>query len=195
MRRWPLPLQPRFIVYTIVLVLTAILLFEYIFECTSFYVGIPLLLFRMQIYPDFIVIDGKECQRALVVPDKAERVFNFHRATLEALATLFEPRGSTIRQNLRRRPEVAPDLYKFVHSCSIGLARKVSRVKRPHGRADNKVSIESVAHQLTQHTNLNRSQTATTGKDKSRFLGSTGHELLLRRAGWRDTNYTSTAIL
>jgi glutamate synthase domain-containing protein 2 len=45
MRRWPLPLQPRFIVYTIVLVITAILLFEYIFEFTSFFVGIPLLLF------------------------------------------------------------------------------------------------------------------------------------------------------
>src|SRR6516165_11511170 len=45
MRKWPLPLQPRFIVYTIVLVITAILLFEYIFEFTSFYVGIPLLLF------------------------------------------------------------------------------------------------------------------------------------------------------
>ena len=45
MRKWPLPLQPRFIVYTMVLVITAILLFEYIFEFTSFYVGIPLLLF------------------------------------------------------------------------------------------------------------------------------------------------------
>jgi glutamate synthase domain-containing protein 2 len=47
MRRWPLPLQPRFIAYTIVLVITAILLFEYIFEFTSFYVGIPLLLFSI----------------------------------------------------------------------------------------------------------------------------------------------------
>ena len=47
-------------------------------------------------------------------------------------------------------PEAAPDLSKFVHSRSIGRARKVSR---------------------------------GTGKDKSRFLGSTGHELLLRCAG------------
>jgi len=47
MRRWPLPLQPRFIVYTMVLLITAILLFEYIFEFTSFYVAIPLLLFGM----------------------------------------------------------------------------------------------------------------------------------------------------
>ena len=47
MRRWPLPLQPRFIVYTIVLVITAILLFEYTFEFTSFSVGIPLLLFAV----------------------------------------------------------------------------------------------------------------------------------------------------
>jgi glutamate synthase domain-containing protein 2 len=47
MRRWPLPLQPRFITYTIVLLISAILLFEYIFEFTSFYVGIPLLLFSI----------------------------------------------------------------------------------------------------------------------------------------------------
>ena len=47
MRKWPLPLQPRFIAYTIVLVITAILLFEYIVEFTSFYVGIPLLLFSI----------------------------------------------------------------------------------------------------------------------------------------------------
>ena len=40
MRRWPLPLQPRFIVYTIVLLITAILLFEYIFEFTSFLFGV-----------------------------------------------------------------------------------------------------------------------------------------------------------
>ena len=45
MRRWPLPLQPRFIMYTIVLLITAILLFEYIFEFTSFYVAMPLLVF------------------------------------------------------------------------------------------------------------------------------------------------------
>jgi glutamate synthase domain-containing protein 2 len=32
-------------------------------------------------------------QRALVVPDKAERVFNFHRATVEALADLVAAAG------------------------------------------------------------------------------------------------------
>lgn len=45
MRKWPLPLQPRFIVYTMVLLITALLLFEYIFEFTSLFVGAPLVLF------------------------------------------------------------------------------------------------------------------------------------------------------
>jgi len=45
MHALPLPLQPRFIVYTAVLLITALLLFAYIFESTSFYVAIPLFLF------------------------------------------------------------------------------------------------------------------------------------------------------
>ena len=32
-------------------------------------------------------------QRALVVPDKAERVYNFHRATMEAVAELVAAAG------------------------------------------------------------------------------------------------------
>ncbi len=47
MRNLPLPLQPRFVVYTIVLLTTAFLLFEYIFEFTSLFVGVPLVLFVM----------------------------------------------------------------------------------------------------------------------------------------------------
>src|SRR3984957_12874158 len=39
------PFQPRFIVYTAVLLITAILLYEFIFQPTSFYLGIPLVLF------------------------------------------------------------------------------------------------------------------------------------------------------
>jgi glutamate synthase domain-containing protein 2 len=45
MRTLLLPWQPRFIIYTIVLLITAALLFEYIFEFTSFLVGLPLALF------------------------------------------------------------------------------------------------------------------------------------------------------
>jgi glutamate synthase domain-containing protein 2 len=45
MRRLPLPFQPRFIVYTLVLLITALLLFEYFFELTSFFVGVPLVVF------------------------------------------------------------------------------------------------------------------------------------------------------
>jgi glutamate synthase domain-containing protein 2 len=42
-----LPFQARFIVYTCVLMITAFLLYEYIFEFTSLYVGLPLVLFVM----------------------------------------------------------------------------------------------------------------------------------------------------
>jgi glutamate synthase domain-containing protein 2 len=47
MRTLLLPLQARFIVYTAVLLITAILLFEYIFAFRSLYVGLPLVLFVM----------------------------------------------------------------------------------------------------------------------------------------------------
>ncbi len=47
MRSLPLPLQPRFVVYTIVLLITALLLFEYFFQFTSLFVGAPLVLFVM----------------------------------------------------------------------------------------------------------------------------------------------------
>jgi glutamate synthase domain-containing protein 2 len=43
--------------------------------------------------PTGVTTQDKVRQRALVVPDKAERVFNFHRATLEALAELVAAAG------------------------------------------------------------------------------------------------------
>jgi glutamate synthase domain-containing protein 2 len=45
MRSLPLPFQPRFIVYTAVLVITAILLAEVLYGMTTFFVTIPLVLF------------------------------------------------------------------------------------------------------------------------------------------------------
>jgi glutamate synthase domain-containing protein 2 len=45
MRSWPLPLQPRFIAYTAVMTITAVLLFEYLFVSNAFYVAIALALF------------------------------------------------------------------------------------------------------------------------------------------------------
>src|SRR5271155_3960493 len=77
-------------------------------------------------------------------------------------------------------PEAAPDPSESVDPCGIRRAREVSGIERPDGRADNKVSVEPVPYQLTQHTCLNRSQAAPTGKDQSRFLGGLGHELPLR---------------
>jgi glutamate synthase domain-containing protein 2 len=43
--------------------------------------------------PTGVTTQDRSRQRALVVPDKAERVFNFHRATLEALAELVAAAG------------------------------------------------------------------------------------------------------
>jgi len=45
MRSWPLPFQPRFIVYTAVLLITATLLLVYLFVSAEFYVTITLVLF------------------------------------------------------------------------------------------------------------------------------------------------------
>jgi glutamate synthase domain-containing protein 2 len=45
MRSWPLPLQPRFIVYTAVILITAFLLLEYLLVSSAFYVALPLVLF------------------------------------------------------------------------------------------------------------------------------------------------------
>lgn len=45
MRSWPLPLQPRFIVYTAVVLITAVLLLEYLLVSSALYVALPLVLF------------------------------------------------------------------------------------------------------------------------------------------------------
>jgi glutamate synthase domain-containing protein 2 len=45
MRSWPLPLQPRFVLYTAVVLIAAILLLEYVLVSRSLYVALPLLLF------------------------------------------------------------------------------------------------------------------------------------------------------
>lgn len=46
-------------------------------------------------YPTGVATQDWFRQRALVVPDKAERVYNFHRATVEALAELIAAMGLT----------------------------------------------------------------------------------------------------
>ena len=43
--------------------------------------------------PTGVSTQDKSRQRALVVPDKAERVYNFHRATIESLAELVGAAG------------------------------------------------------------------------------------------------------
>lgn len=93
------PLSARFIVYTFVLVITAILLFESLFWWSSVYVAIPLALFAA---PSVVgTVDLLQTKHAvlrnhplaLIVTDKSERVFNFHRATMESLAELVAATG------------------------------------------------------------------------------------------------------
>jgi hypothetical protein len=43
-------------------------------------------------------------------------------------------------------PQAAPDACEFLHAGGIGRGRKISGVKRTHGRADDKVSVEAVTH-------------------------------------------------
>jgi glutamate synthase domain-containing protein 2 len=45
MRSWPLLFQPRFIAYTAVMAITAVLLFEYLFVSNTFYIAIALVVF------------------------------------------------------------------------------------------------------------------------------------------------------
>jgi hypothetical protein len=52
--------------------------------------------------------------RALVVPDKLERVYNFHRSTLQALAELTAAAGLD-----------HPDEFRPVHFCRRVSAREV----------------------------------------------------------------------
>jgi glutamate synthase domain-containing protein 2 len=71
--------------------------------------------------PTGVATQDRVRQRALVVPDKAERVYNFHRSTLIALAELIAAAGLSHPGELRPRhffKRVAPDVvmnYEQLH--------------------------------------------------------------------------------
>jgi glutamate synthase domain-containing protein 2 len=71
--------------------------------------------------PTGVTTQDKVRQRALVVPDKAERVYNFHRATLAALAELIASAGLSHPGELSPRhflKRVSPDVvasYEQIH--------------------------------------------------------------------------------
>jgi glutamate synthase domain-containing protein 2 len=115
--------------------------------------------------PTGVTTQDRSRQRALVVPDKAQRVFNFHHATLEALAELVGAAG------LDHPTEFAP--AHFSRRISVHEVKSFAETL-VH------VRIMSVLPPIADILGLH----------KSRFLGSTGHELSLRCAGWRDTNYS-----
>ena len=71
--------------------------------------------------PTGVTTQDKLRQRALVVPDKAQRVFNFHRSTLTALAEVVAAAGLSHPQELLPRhflKRVSPDIvatYEQIH--------------------------------------------------------------------------------
>ena len=91
-------------------------------------------------------------------------------------------------------PQSAPNLFQFVDSCGIGRACEVSGVHRSHGRANDEIRCYPRAHQLAQHADLNSSQTAAAGKDESRPLAGTGHDLSLRDLRLAENPYLELAF-
>jgi glutamate synthase domain-containing protein 2 len=71
--------------------------------------------------PTGVTTQDKLRQRALVVPDKAQRVFNFHRSTLTALAEVVAAAGLSHPEELSPRhflKRVSPDIvasYEQIH--------------------------------------------------------------------------------
>ena len=81
-------------------------------------------------------------QRALVVPDKAERVANFHHNTLHALAELVAAAGLSHPSDLRphhflRRAssdKVISFAEQYEHACPGSAARLTPNPSRPVSR-------------------------------------------------------------
>jgi len=71
--------------------------------------------------PTGVATQDKVRQHALVVPDKAQRVYNFHRSTLAALAEVIAAAGLTHPTELSPRhflKRVSPDVvasYEQIH--------------------------------------------------------------------------------
>jgi hypothetical protein len=78
----------------------------------------------------------------------------------------------------------APNPFQFVDTRGIGGTSEVRRVHGANGGAHDKICADSGVNQLTQHTDLNGSQTATACKHESRSLSGMGHDraFLYRRS-------------
>jgi len=76
--------------------------------------------------PTGVATQDKVRQRALVVPDKAERVHNFHRNTLQALAEMLAAAG------LKHPNELGPHhLFRRVSETEIKLVSQIHRFLKP----------------------------------------------------------------
>jgi glutamate synthase domain-containing protein 2 len=83
--------------------------------------------------PTGVTTQDPQRQQALVVPDKAERVFNFHKNTLKALAELIAAAGLTHPNQLR-----AYHLVKRVSDNEIRLASNLYPFLKPGELLDDK---------------------------------------------------------
>jgi glutamate synthase domain-containing protein 2 len=83
--------------------------------------------------PTGVTTQDPQRQKALVVPDKAERVFNFHQATLKALLELIAAAGLTHPNQLRPY-----HLVKRVSDNEIKLASNLYPFLKPGDLLDDK---------------------------------------------------------
>lgn len=76
--------------------------------------------------PTGVATQDKLRQRALVVPDKAQRVYNFHRNTIKALAEMLAAAGVTHPR------ELGPHhLFRRVSATEIKLVSQIHRFLKP----------------------------------------------------------------
>ena len=76
--------------------------------------------------PTGVATQDKLRQRALVVPDKAQRVYNFHRNTLRALAEMLAAAG------VRHPSELGPHhLFRRVSATEVKLFSQIHRFLGP----------------------------------------------------------------
>jgi glutamate synthase domain-containing protein 2 len=76
--------------------------------------------------PTGVATQDKLRQRALVVPDKAERVYNFHRNTIHALAEMLAAAG------VKHPKELGPHhLFRRVSATEIKLVSQIHRFLEP----------------------------------------------------------------
>jgi hypothetical protein len=91
--------------------------------------------------PTGVATQDKLRQRALVVPDKAQRVYSFHRNTIHALAEMLAATG------IKHPNELGPHhLFRRVNATEMKLVSQIHRFLEPgsllHGGGAEKFSLQ-----------------------------------------------------